>query len=454
MFNQILQSIGTVIIGACLAVAGWLGYEPNLGTTITQPVAFFESSLATKITSSATSMTLVSGTDKAGNDLNGYMCFTLEEGSVSQEVACGTASGTAITAMIRGVSPTDPTLEVSALQKEHRRGASVKITDYSFVILSRILNGDETLPNTISYATDTASFTNNAQIPNKLYVDSVATSGAAQASEIIPGLVELGTKTELSAGTATSAATTYLVPKLSYFNQTSTATSMVPVTNSSGKLSQGFLDLAANWTFSGTTTQTTINNTLAVTGTSTFATTVVFSAAPTINATATVGTDAVNKNYVSSLFNLVTTTSTESAYLRNSNDGATTTIGTSYVKLKETKILSIASGTIETIAIQFGLSAGSDNTAEAKVYINGNPVSAEFQHSGAGYTTETFYTTTTLAVNDLIQIYGKQTGIRECNVNNFRIYYKGRLVSINGFTLENNIYTIAIPTITFLNTAI
>lgn len=231
-----------------------------LGTAIPKVIAVFTTSLQSAISSSDTSMTLVSGTDKAGNAISGYICFNIDEGSVSEEFVCGTASSTSVTAMLRGLDPVNGSLTVASLKKAHRRGATVKITNYPVDgILARILNGDDQAPNVLQYATSVtnAAITANGQnIVDYSLLASTSFSGTVAASPAtgIAGIGIFSTQAQLSAGTPTSSylGTTYsLFPWNKYFNATSSATTTVPVTNSSGKLSQGFLDLTQAFTFSG-----------------------------------------------------------------------------------------------------------------------------------------------------------------------------------------------------------
>lgn len=89
---------------------------------------------------------------------------------------------------------------------------------------------------------------------DKDYVDAVATSGAADATEAVKGLVELATQAEMQAGTATGSTGARLGLQADYANSTSSATTTVVITKTGGKISQGFLDLTESWTFSATTT--------------------------------------------------------------------------------------------------------------------------------------------------------------------------------------------------------
>jgi len=205
MLKQLLKKISFSFSVVALAVLALLVVQtpmPAVGATIPISVGVFQTSLQNSILSSDTSMTLVSGTNKAGNALSGYTCFNVDEGTSLEEFVCGTASGTSVTSLIRGIDPVDGDLEVAALKKSHRRGASVKITDYPAIgILSRILNGVETLPNALNYAGATTC-ANAADLCPKSYVDGVAVAGAPNASTTVKGISEEATQAEIDASTA------------------------------------------------------------------------------------------------------------------------------------------------------------------------------------------------------------------------------------------------------------
>jgi hypothetical protein len=166
--------------------------------SIPQTSAHFTTSLASKITSSASSMTLVSATDKAGNALSGLYGFVVDKGSASEEFMLGTVSGTTVTIVTRGLSPADGKTNVAALQLAHRRGATVDITDYPLLaILLRIANGDESFPNPINLGsqkiTNLATPTASTDAANKSYVDGVAIAGAPDSSTSVKGIVKMST---------------------------------------------------------------------------------------------------------------------------------------------------------------------------------------------------------------------------------------------------------------------
>lgn len=205
MKKNIFQKISTGIItgGVAIAMLFVAQTSPAVGATIPISTAVFQTSLQNSIGASDTSMTLVNGTNKAGTSLSGYMCFNIDEGTSLEEFVCGTASDTSVTSMLRGIDPVDGDLEVAGLKKAHRRGATVKITDYpSIGILSRILNGVETIPNILSYTSAPTFTPGSTQIATVGYADGLAIAGSPNASTTTKGISEEATQAEIDAGTA------------------------------------------------------------------------------------------------------------------------------------------------------------------------------------------------------------------------------------------------------------
>ena len=97
------------------------------------------------------------------------------------------------------------------------------------------------------------------------YVNSVVAAGAANASETVKGIVQLATATQAALGTATGSTGARLDLPASLATSTPTfqGTNVIPVTGTSNKLSQLFLDLTQTfnvsglWNFSATTTMAT-----------------------------------------------------------------------------------------------------------------------------------------------------------------------------------------------------
>lgn len=228
----------------------------NLGASNPVPtsVAFFETSLQNKITSSATSMILVSATDKTGTTLaSSTYAFVIDEGSATEEMVVADCTGITCTNMVRGLSPITGTTSVSALQFPHGRGASVKITDGpQLLILSRILSGVGTIPNILYYssAPNFAGVSNSA-VASLKYVNDTAIAGAPIASNSTLGIVRLATALQLASSTDDFEEP--LVPHSSY--STSSPGTLcglcLPITQNNGKLSPSFTDFTANNTYSG-----------------------------------------------------------------------------------------------------------------------------------------------------------------------------------------------------------
>lgn len=216
-----------------------------LAASLPSGIAVFETSLASPITSTATSMTLTANSIRGGGSISGYNCFTVDEGSAQAETMCGTVSGTAVTSITRGISQATGTSTVSALQFSHRRGANVKITDFPLIqILKLQNNGEETFPNQIIYASGVTP-TNTSALVDKEYVDGLAFSGAGvvDATSIAKGVVELATGAEASASTAVGSSGNLVLPAsiASSTYNSATASNIVVVTKATGKIDDNFL---------------------------------------------------------------------------------------------------------------------------------------------------------------------------------------------------------------------
>ena len=203
--------ISILILSAVLVFNGFLGlqiYElknqtEEFGKTIPTVVALFETSLQSSVSSSATSMTLVKGTDKRGTSLSGTMGFVIDEGTSSEEFVLCSVSATALTSCQRGIDVQDGETEVTALKFEHRRGGSIKITNYpQLAILSRILNAQESVPNKLFYpSAQDFTVASSSVLVDKNYVDTGILAGCADGSLTVKGCSELATVAEIDAGT-------------------------------------------------------------------------------------------------------------------------------------------------------------------------------------------------------------------------------------------------------------
>lgn len=160
-------------------------------------MANFETSLASKISSTATTLTLAIGVDDDGNALSGSYILTIDEGTNNEEhllVALTGASGTITT---RGLSRVDMTTSKTANKFEHDRGASVKVTNAPLILIQRLLNGTDSFDsidldgiNSIDgLATPTSGETEKAA--NVAYVNAVAVAGGADATTTTKGISKM-----------------------------------------------------------------------------------------------------------------------------------------------------------------------------------------------------------------------------------------------------------------------
>jgi hypothetical protein len=325
--KKILEKIGAIAVLAALITPLFItsNVQPAFAATyqIESPVALFETSLASSISSSATSMTLVSATTLDGTSLaSSTYSFIIDEGTASQEFVRADCTSTACTNMERGISAVTGTTTVSALQKSHRRGASVKITDGPVLInIARILNGYGTLPNALSYASnfavasssrqliaayqalgmaETAStsaratllagnntwtgtnlfsgiptfsstaipifnsqptLTDDKQVATKKYVDDASFAGGVNGSETVKGVYQIATRAEAAAGTSAGSTGARLILPASMGTSTSqTATTSVVITNTSGKIDPTFLTNTTYTLSAATVTNLTVTN--------------------------------------------------------------------------------------------------------------------------------------------------------------------------------------------------
>jgi len=160
-----------------------------VGGTISQSVAGFSTSLVSSISTSDTSMELVSVTTDDGTTLTDGVTygFVIDVNTASEEFVIGTASSTNIINMTRGISVTTGRTSITALKKNHRRGASVKITDHPVLIqLARIANGQDGFPNTLYYdANGDYSSASSSVITDKNYQDTSFVSKTSTSSQSI-----------------------------------------------------------------------------------------------------------------------------------------------------------------------------------------------------------------------------------------------------------------------------
>lgn len=183
MIETILAKVGALILTPIVFLSTFFVQPVQapvvdneaLGVALPSGTALFETSLASPITGSASSLTLVANSIRGGGTLSGYQCFTIDEGSAQAEYVCGTVSGTSVTSLERGLSPADGITQTAALQFSHRRGASVKITDFPLIQRLRSqASGTGTYENVLTYAAGVTP-TNSGDLADREYVLSVIT---------------------------------------------------------------------------------------------------------------------------------------------------------------------------------------------------------------------------------------------------------------------------------------
>lgn len=356
-----LQKLGWLVFGIGSMLAGLLGFHPNppqlLGSAATVPaaVANISTSLASGVSISDTSMTLVNGNDPLGTALTGYMCFTIDANTASSEFVCGTAAGTSVTSLTRGISPTNPNATSSTLILTHRRGATVIGTNYPILgVLTRLVNGQDTFPNVLSYTTS-PSFSSNTQLIDKFYADSLAKQGVATSTEesvsSVPGAVVLATNAQAASGVAstTTGAPLVLLSRSATSTPGSNASNVIPVTGTNGKLSQSFIDLSQPFTFSGgitaNTATTTLNSTTTIAATS----------------NAPIELNGVSYNFPST---------------RSASNTVPTEDGSGNIKWQ------LPYTSITSTSTQISLSSTGGTTASTTVYCTGNKIAAGGGYSG------------------------------------------------------------------------
>jgi hypothetical protein len=258
LLTSALSYIFAPFIGIGLMLSSALAPEPvqPLGASEAIPttIAFFETTLASAISDTATSFNLTSATDKDGTTLaSSTYAFVIDEGSSNEEIVIADCTGTACVRVERGISARTGNTEVTALKKAHRRGASVKITDAPILMLvSRALRGE-----------DVTNFTpvGDGSLATKDYVDSVALGGGAVPATLTDdGIGELSTGQEAASSTPTgqSGSPLFLHSKIS--TSTGGTAYTIPVTGSNGKIGNGFID-QTYWSAVSTSTEFTSNGT-------------------------------------------------------------------------------------------------------------------------------------------------------------------------------------------------
>lgn len=226
-----------------------------LGASLPSGAPIFETSLASAITSTDTSLTLVLNSVRGGGALSGWQCFTVDEGKTTREDLCGTISGTTVSGLVRGIDPLTATTTNAVLKFQHRVGAQVKQTDFPLIqIMRNQLNGSETLPNLLEYTTGCSGSSKNTNLCNKGYIDGVAIAGASDANDTTKGIVETATGAEAAAGTSLGSTGARLALGSNIATSTcqnTSGASVVVASTTTGKIDKNCIDQTANYNFTG-----------------------------------------------------------------------------------------------------------------------------------------------------------------------------------------------------------
>jgi hypothetical protein len=254
MISTLFTKLVSLVAIPVLFFTGIFAPEPapqvpsqNLGVALPSGIATFETSLAAPMTAAATTMTVTSALVRGGTTLSGYQCFTIDEGSAQAEFVCGTASSTVISGLERGLSPADGVTETTSLKFSHRRGASVKITDFPLIQRLRSqASGDGTYDSVLQYASSIGSSTvasNGQNLASVAYVNSLSFGGvAASASSSVAGFVELASGAEAASTTIFGSTGAMLALHTGISTSTSPASgNVVVVTGDDGNIDAGFI---------------------------------------------------------------------------------------------------------------------------------------------------------------------------------------------------------------------
>jgi len=223
------------------------------------------------VSSSATSINLASftitqtGQEIQDSDLSDTFYVTIEPGNSSRQefVSCTTVTqgaGTAATlsGCTRGLSPIAPYTASTTLQFSHAGGSALIISNPPQLYDQAAFKGnDETITGFWNFSgaipTIDSNATTSTQATNKAYVDSVANAGAATSTETNGGIVELATAIEAASSTDGGANKPLVLQAKNASSSPDTTNTgpLVVVTNTARKIAQAFLDLTANFLWSG-----------------------------------------------------------------------------------------------------------------------------------------------------------------------------------------------------------
>lgn len=364
-------------------------------------VADFSTSLATKVAVGGTSATLQSATDSDGNALSaGQYIFTIDGDSSLKEYWLCDVSSTAVT-NIQNISR-QGTLSSGSV-REHRIGASVKITNFAHIkFINDLLDGTTGFDTgtKIGYAGDPSLNVGDTYKFSTIdYVNGVAIAGGADASTSVKGISKMSTapasatnpiavgdndprvptqdENDALAGTSGTPSTSNKFVTNDDTSATAAANKVVRA-DGSNKIAEGYLNIT--------------------------------------NANATTLTDGSDATSLHSHTQIVTCSASDTA--QQSADTERSESGAAYAKHKEIN-MRIAGG----IRVKFDLKTSSGgNTVYGRIYVNGVATGTEQSTASATYATYS-EDLTGIQVDDDVQLYLKGDGVNSAVARNFRITY-------------------------------
>lgn len=373
-------------------------------------VADFETQLTTKIAVGGTSATLLSATDADGVALAaGRYFFTIDGDNSQKEYFSCALSGTALTSLC---SVSRQGVETSGAVREHRVGASVKITDHSYLkTLTNLCDGTTKIDGSKPLEYDvTPTLTLDNQVVTKKYMDELVLLGADLATEAVYGVSKLSVA-------AASAVAPIAVGDNDPRVPTADRTAALAGTSGSPSASNKFVtndDTAETGNSKVVRTKSTgkIDTSIVDTGIS-------------ANQIVQVGAGGKLPALLGAEdlpgFEVITGSS-----VITSSDAQVSAASTSYAKAKEFVYNDVAG----SITVQFKMKAfGADGIAAyGRVYINGSAVGAEKSFSNSSSAFQTCSDVVTVSPGDLIQLYVKNgVGSITGYYTDFRLLYDKRI---------------------------
>lgn len=234
----------------------------SLGGQIPQTPALYDGFLVSNISKTDTSLTISPGTLKNSQSLTGYYCFTIDVNLSTVEYVCGTANGTSVTGLSRGVDVLNPNTSSTDLAFSHRRYASVSVTDFpALQSLGRMASGTDPYPQLLYYNSaltpSVISATSSGSVlTSRDYVAASMAAGATQGSPTVAGIFLGSTAREAASTTGTGVynsltynkvvQTAYATDTPQYgcaSGYTTAGAGCLPFALLTGKLSQSWLDI-------------------------------------------------------------------------------------------------------------------------------------------------------------------------------------------------------------------